>query len=139
MYIKKMKKLTRKDLGLDMEAFKDYYNNLQIFAKYSDDYKILADNKIDNKIEGALGTAFETEENRQNLYEDEEKIEIEKFKAKEKKQLSQMLITIRKLFRQYKSPLSENYYDIVAKFEADPHFFLDKDIEIVIYMKKFYD
>lgn len=29
MYMRKMNKLTRKDLGLDMEAYKDYINNLR--------------------------------------------------------------------------------------------------------------
>jgi len=32
VYLKKMNKLTRKDLGLDVEAYKDYCNNLKIFA-----------------------------------------------------------------------------------------------------------
>jgi hypothetical protein len=30
-----MNKLTRMDLGLDVEAYKDYVNNLKIFAKYN--------------------------------------------------------------------------------------------------------
>lgn len=34
VYLKKMNKLTRKDLGLDVEAYKDYCNNLKIFAEY---------------------------------------------------------------------------------------------------------
>jgi hypothetical protein len=113
VYLKKMNKLTRKDLGLDVEAFKDYYNNLKIFARYSDDYEILADDRITNKINGALGSIFETEENRENLNRKDEELESQRFKAKEQKKLHQMEITIRKLSRKYKSPLSENDYDIV--------------------------
>jgi len=29
LYMRKMSKLTRKDLGLDLEAYKDYINNLR--------------------------------------------------------------------------------------------------------------
>ena len=47
VYIKKMNKLTRKDLGLDVEAYKDYCNNLKIFASYNQDYQILAENNQD--------------------------------------------------------------------------------------------
>lgn len=64
VYLKKINKLTRKDLGIDIEAYKDYVNNLKIFAKYNKDYEILADDHIDNKISGALNTYFETEHNR---------------------------------------------------------------------------
>lgn len=28
----------RKDLGLDVEAYKDYVNNLKMFAEYNTDY-----------------------------------------------------------------------------------------------------
>lgn len=31
-----MNKLTRQDLGLDFESYKDYINNLAEFAKYKD-------------------------------------------------------------------------------------------------------
>ena len=41
VYLKKMNKLTRTDLGLDLEAYKDYVNNLEEFAKVNDDYDIL--------------------------------------------------------------------------------------------------
>lgn len=30
------------DLGLDVEGYKDYVNNLKIFAKYNKDWEILA-------------------------------------------------------------------------------------------------
>lgn len=43
VYLKKIQKLARFDLGLDVEAYKDYCNNLKIFAKYDKEYQILAD------------------------------------------------------------------------------------------------
>ena len=51
VYLKKMNKLTRMDLGLDIEAYKDYCNNLKIFAKYNQDYEILASDNM-NPIQG---------------------------------------------------------------------------------------
>jgi len=37
VYLKKMNKLTRKDLGLDIEGYKDYVNHLEMFAKFNSD------------------------------------------------------------------------------------------------------
>jgi hypothetical protein len=34
------------DIGLDVEAYKDYVNNLKIFAKYNQDYEVLADDNM---------------------------------------------------------------------------------------------
>lgn len=42
IYIKKLEKLTRKDLGLDIEAYKDYINNLKHFAHVNADFEIFA-------------------------------------------------------------------------------------------------
>jgi hypothetical protein len=38
-----MQKLTRMELGLDVEGYKDYVNNLKEFAKYDKDWEILAE------------------------------------------------------------------------------------------------
>lgn len=38
-----MQKLTRMDLGLDLEGYKDYVNNLKEFAKYNKEWEILAE------------------------------------------------------------------------------------------------
>ena len=43
----------RKDLGLDVEAYKDYVHNLKEFAKFNDDYKILADDHL-KTVDGGL-------------------------------------------------------------------------------------
>ena len=41
-----MSKLVRMDMGLDVEAYKDYVNNLKTFAKYNEDYDVLADDNM---------------------------------------------------------------------------------------------
>ena len=65
IYLKKMHKLTRKDLGLDIEGYKDYVNNLKMFAKYNHDYEILAEDELTSlkgTTNGPLGnTPFFTE------------------------------------------------------------------------------
>jgi hypothetical protein len=35
------------DLGLDVEAYKNYVNNIKIFAKYNKDYEILARDELE--------------------------------------------------------------------------------------------
>lgn len=42
IYMRKMNKLTRKDLGLDLEAYKDFVNNLKQFAHLNKDFEIFA-------------------------------------------------------------------------------------------------
>lgn len=71
-----MNKLTRKDLGLDVEAFKDYCSNLKMFAKYDYEYQLL-DNESPHKVEGALGTMFETDANRDNIFFDKRAADVE--------------------------------------------------------------
>lgn len=52
VYMRKLNKLTRKDLGLDLEAYKDYVNNLKQFAHVNNDFEIFArDNLASNNPE----------------------------------------------------------------------------------------
>lgn len=39
--MKKMQKLCRMDLGLDVEAYKNYVNNIEMFAKVNHDFEVL--------------------------------------------------------------------------------------------------
>ena len=42
VYLKKLEKLSRKDLGLDILAYKDYVNNLKEFAHINKDLNVFA-------------------------------------------------------------------------------------------------
>jgi hypothetical protein len=42
IYMRKLHKLTRKDLGLDMEAYKDFVSNLKQLANVNKDFEIFA-------------------------------------------------------------------------------------------------
>lgn len=70
-----MNKLTRKDLGLDVEGYKDYVNNLKIFAKYQKDYEMLADDGVDRSLQGALNGLLSSQGERDGNYVSEETLE----------------------------------------------------------------
>lgn len=46
------------DLGLDVEGYKDYCNNLKMFAKYNNDWEILAKDQIKDPA-GLTGTKMQ--------------------------------------------------------------------------------
>ena len=46
IYMKKLNKLTRMDLGLDVEAYKDYINNLKKFSHLNNDFEIYARDQL---------------------------------------------------------------------------------------------
>jgi hypothetical protein len=51
IYMRKMNKLTRNEMGLDIEGYKDYVNNLKQFAHVNNDFEIYArDNLIVDEI-----------------------------------------------------------------------------------------
>lgn len=53
IYIKKMEKLARHDMGLDVIGYKDYVNNLKSFAKYHDDLSVFALDNIEKMDDGS--------------------------------------------------------------------------------------
>ena len=107
VYIKKMQKLTRKDLGLDVEAYKDYCNNLKIFASYNNDYQILSENNQDS-VQGTLNSILNTDNNPANKFVlDDELLDKMRTLHNEKEKLGKMKNTVGKLFREYHSPISE--------------------------------
>lgn len=44
--MRKLSKLTRMDLGLDIEAYKDYVNNLKKFAHLNYDFQLFAQDSL---------------------------------------------------------------------------------------------
>ena len=50
IYLRKMEKLARKDLGLDIIGYKDYTNNLKRFARYNSDLGILAQDSFEKNL-----------------------------------------------------------------------------------------
>ena len=137
VYLKKMNKLMRMDIGLDVEAYKDYCNNLKVFAKYNQDYEILANDTLpEGMMNGPLSTAGKSKD---GLLLDEETLAKFRTLANEKERLEQMRITVGKLFREYHSPLSYKDRDIIAQFEANPKLFLDSDVMLALDIKRLYD
>lgn len=46
IYLKKMEKMARMDLGLDLIGYKDYINNLATFSKYNSDLTVLSHDNL---------------------------------------------------------------------------------------------
>lgn len=54
VWLKKMEKLARGDLGLDLAGYKDYVNNLKEFANSNSDLAVFArDGFLDDNYEGS--------------------------------------------------------------------------------------
>jgi len=58
VYLRKIQKLTRKELGLDVEAFKNYVHNLKEFAKFNVDQEILDRDDLETPVETLLDDAL---------------------------------------------------------------------------------
>lgn len=50
IYLKKMEKMARMDLGLDLVGYKDYINNLATFSQYNSDLTVLASDNLFGKL-----------------------------------------------------------------------------------------
>jgi hypothetical protein len=50
IYLKKMEKMARMDLGLDLIGYKDYINNLATFSQYNSDLTVLANDNLFGKL-----------------------------------------------------------------------------------------
>lgn len=138
VYLKKMNKLTRTDIGLDVEAYKDFCNNLKEFAPYNDDFDILNEDttQLGTSQFGPLSTLanedFSFSPNDEQLY----KMRVLK---KNKEKLDQLRTTVGKLYRDYHIPIYQHDHDIVDAFEKDPSLFLDFDGNLAIDIKRLYD
>lgn len=129
-----MNKLVRMDLGLDVEAYKNYVNNIKIFAKYNQDYEILARDQLDlprgvfpglgDGSDGALGAEID--------YAGMDKSELA---ARVLDKTRRLAITMKKLKSDFQMQIYQKDYDIVEEFERDPFQFLDNDAGLAIELK----
>ena len=58
VYLKKLEKLSRKDLGLDVAAYKDYVHNLKEFAHINKDLNVFAYDNLGIGEEWSLDKTF---------------------------------------------------------------------------------
>ncbi len=57
VYLKKMNKLMRMDMGLDVEAYKDFLNNMKFLEKYEQDTQFWLGNDYDPVSDANVGNA----------------------------------------------------------------------------------
>ena len=133
LYLTKMQKLSRKDLGLDVEGYKNFINNIKMFAKCNHDFEILA--KEDLSIPPGLFNPLDS--NLDYLYEESLESQTEKAQLKEK--TKQLKNSIGKLYKDYKSQIFEKDIQSIEEFLLEPKKFLDFDGDLAIDVKKLYD
>ena len=135
VYLKKMEKLTRMDIGLDVEAYKDYVNNLKIFAKYHDNLDIMADDDMTPKfgpLFGKLGIGADKAV-MAVLPDDftQRKIRL----AQYKESAARVKRTVKKLMQDFWGRLNNGDRAIVEEFVANPEPFLEADPELCILVR----
>lgn len=138
VYLKKMQKLVRKDLGLDVEAYKNYVNNIKIFAKYNRDYEILAQDDVDipRGVFPGLGDGTDDYAGAEVDYAGMDRAELA---ARVLDKTKRLTVTIKKLTTDFRMQVYQKDHDIVEEFERDPFQFLDHDAHLVIDLKHLYD
>ena len=70
------------DIGLDVEAYKDYVNNVKMFAKFNNDYEILAKDNMKAVSETLNGPLSTMTRNQINNQYNEDEIEIQKSRTR---------------------------------------------------------
>mmetsp|Transcript_21844 Transcript_21844/g.33829 ORF Transcript_21844/g.33829 Transcript_21844/m.33829 type:complete len:210 (+) Transcript_21844:633-1262(+) len=131
-----MQKLTRMDIGLDVEGYKEYINNVKEFAKFNNDYDILAKDNIDVKsgpLYGVLGIGAERE---QQLHMMDEESHKRIHDTRMKEEARKMKITVSKLRRDFFQRVNKHDRAMVAAFEENTVGFLDADPELCIDIKR---
>lgn len=112
-----MSKLMRKDLGLDVEAYKDYTHNLKMFAQYNSDYQVLAEDHL-NTFEAGTANGILATNGRlggiNGFKETTESLELIKKRKQEEAKMKQMRNTVGKLFRDYHFPITDADREILS-------------------------
>ena len=139
VYLKKMNKLVRKDIGLDVETYKNYVNNIKLFAKFNRDYEILARDEYDlpRGVFPGIGEGYQGGPAGAEIdYAGMDKTELA---ARVLDKTKRLTITVKKLTTEFQMQLYQKDYDIVEEFERDPFQFLDHDAHLVIDLKHMYE
>jgi hypothetical protein len=142
LYLRKMQKLSRMDLGLDLEGYQDFVNNLKEFAKYNKDFEILAQDNM-KLPDGTMWTQYSehttAELMRSGAPIDQDEIDEAREIAQTAAKCKQLKVTVLKLFRENNSRLNQKDIDIVSQFEDEPFSFLDHDADLTIQIKRLYE
>jgi len=127
-----MNKLARMDIGLDVEAYKDYVNNLKQFAKYHDDLEILAEDDPTPKfgpLFGKLGIGAD----RAVLSDMPDDYTQKKIRqAQHKDGAAKIKRTVKKLYQDYWGRLNRGDRANAETFINDPMPYLEVDPELCV-------
>lgn len=101
VYLTKMKKLARMELGLDVEGYKDFQNNLEDFAKYEHDTDVLKEDAMAADPTAGLGASDATIPGKgvNDFTATHEERLMEKKTEEAQDRCEKLRFTIRKLFK----------------------------------------
>jgi ribosomal protein S16 len=133
VYLKKMQKLVRMDLGLDLDAFKDFVNNSKSFAKHHSEWEIFG--KDDLKIPAGVIPGHEDKQ----VALDPVSLEAAKQQAVWEQRTFRVQNTVLKLLRNNKSQLSEKDFAVIEEFASESEEFLERDGNLAIDVKMLYE
>lgn len=120
VYLKKLKKYARKDLGLDIAGYKDYVSNLRQFARVNNDFDVFAKDSLFNdeyaETPYVRGEQLFNDEGQEEFYLD--KSGYEKMKDNRRR----FCVTISKLMRSFPAHLTirdrENIDELKKNFKT---------------------
>lgn len=132
IYMRKLNKLTRMDLGLDLEAYKDYVNNLKQFAHVNKDFEIFARDNLasnDPEMRELISVPFLNSQGDLQTHED-----IARFNLK----CEDIYNTLRKLRRDASGFLTSRDKELMQELMKNMRGYL-RHVEIYEMIKGFYD
>jgi len=115
VYLKKMNKLVKKDLGLDLEAYKNFVNNIKQFAKFNNDYEILAQDGYD--IPRGVFPGLGDPDLDAGLAIHYNGVMQDESVARVLDKTKRLRITLRKIQHDWRMQIYTKDYDIVEEFE----------------------
>lgn len=135
IYLKKLKKLSRRDLGLDVLAYKDYVNNLKEFAHLNSDMNFLAAEHL--AAEDPMGTD-KMVSLRPNASQPEIRTDLE---GEERLRANQRSIrfTLGKFMRTGSGFISSRDRRVLKELEENLVLYMTNDHKILMGVRKTYD
>jgi hypothetical protein len=131
VYLKKLNKMARKDMGIDILGYKDYVNNLKEFAHINKDMHVFAAESM------AIGTNPEQRQMTTVSYQPDVDMSLEGSERVEKNAQS-ILWTIRKLMRSGKSWISNRDRRAVRELEENMKLYMINNEQVLFDLRRLY-
>ena len=125
------------DVGLDVEAFKDYINNTKEFAKVNNDWEIFG--KEDLSHPPGIFVGGRAEKRYASVVNGEDIIEKKTVDAQWAERTKRVQVLVIKLLDKGRSQIFDKDYAIIDEFASNPEEYLSRDGNLAIDLKKLYE